>query len=75
MVDSIDDLLGRIYRMRRIVWLTVVGFLVWPVALFMAWSFPEEKKYWMRVLYASLAAAAVVLACLAIQGMLGRSTV
>jgi hypothetical protein len=62
------DPTGNVYRIRRIVWLTIVGFLVWPVSLLMAWSYPEEKKYWMRVFYASLAATAIVLVCLAMKG-------
>ena len=67
-----DNPLGPIYRIRRIVYLTIVGLLVWPVALFMVLAYPEERKYWLGVLGVNVTIAVIVFVYLAIKkGMLG----
>ena len=71
MSTPIEEFLGKIYRVRRVAWMTVIGFLVWPAALLMAWSYREERKYWLGVFCASLIATAIVLIILAIKGVLG----
>ena len=66
-----NDPIGEFYRIRRIVCFTVVGLMVWPVALVMALLYPEERKYWLRILGINVAIAVIVFAYLGIKGMLG----
>jgi len=67
----LDYFLGKIYRIRRIVWFTIAGTLVWPVALLMAWSYPDERKYWLGVFGVSAVLTVIGLVCLGVKGMLG----
>jgi len=67
-----DNPLGPILRIRRIVYLTIVGLVVWPVALFMVWAYPEERKYWLGVLGVNVILAVIVFVYLGIKkGMFG----
>jgi hypothetical protein len=65
-----NDPIQHIFRIRRIAWGTVVGILVWPVALLMAWAYPEERRHWLRVLGISLILTVIVLIGLGIKGLL-----
>lgn len=45
--------------------------MVWPVALVIALLYPEERKYWLRILGVNVAIVVIVLVYLGIKGMLG----
>jgi hypothetical protein len=61
-MDHPDQIVAKARAGVRRVWLTVAALMVWPVALVMLVTYPEERDHWGKVAAASVGLAALAMA-------------